>query len=282
MLNNSRPILNPLYIDYQVVSYYNRNKNSADNVYSLNSGAATNMMQTKSEEAEKKDMSRAAAPTLAMPIEDLLPPPNTTEATQIEMDIPFNQTIPATGIAQVIEMETYSIKATYMYHCVPKIDPGVFLLAKITDYGQYNLMPGSANIFYQNTLIGQSQIDPKTVADTLLLSFGRDENISVKRMKLTDVTGAKVIGTNKKENLGFEITIKNNKQAPINIEILDQIPVSRQTDIVVETDELSGAEYTKEYGKLLWRQTIGANSSKKIRFSYTIKYPKDKSVMFQN
>jgi Domain of unknown function (DUF4139) len=58
------------------------------------------------------------------------------------------------------------------------------------------------------------------------------------------------------------------------------VPISRQKDIEVEVDEkkLSNAEYNATYGKLLWKVNLDGNSSKKIRFGYTLKYPKNQTV----
>lgn len=277
--NNSRPILSPLYVDYYVAQAYNyEDRAKADNV---NTYTLSNMAQVGAESREQKTADPAKIVTGGVPadfsIDEITEIQNSNQVF-VELDVPNKHDIASTGEEQIIEVENYDIQAQYQYHTVPKLECAVFLLAKITNYGQYNLMPGTANIFYQNTLIGQSQIDPKTVSDTMLLSFGRDENISVKRTRAVDVTATKVIGTNKREILGFDIIVKNNRNIPINIEILDQIPISRNSEIEVTAEELAGAEYIKDYGKLLWRVAIPANQSKKIRFSYVIKYPKDKSI----
>lgn len=274
--NNSRPILNPLYIDYYVAQPYGYDsqiKSLERNSYRLE---ATNMATVKAGSTQEDDAKLPPALEPAI-VEELLKTESNNQVF-VELDVPLTHDVPSTGEDQIIEVENYDIQAQYQYHAVPKLECAVFLLAKITNYGQYNLMPGVANIFYQNTLIGQSQIDPKTVADTMLLSFGRDENITIHRTKAVDLSSVKVIGTNKKEALAFDITVKNNRGIPINIEILDQIPIATNAEIEVTPEELSGAEYTKDYGKLLWRVSVPANQSKKIRFSYTIKYPKDKFV----
>ena len=155
----------------------------------------------------------------------------------------------------------------------------MFLLAKITDYGRYNLLPGVANIFYQDTYVGQTTVNPQTVADTLLLSLGRDEQITIKRVQPKDLTEKrKVFSSTIKETYTYEIALKNNKSIPIKVEILDQIPVSKQKDIVVELEEHEGSTYNSEFGKLKWEVDIPANQSKRVRFTYSVKYPKDKVV----
>ena len=78
--------------------------------------------------------------------------------------------------------------------------------------------------------------------------------------------------------MAYDIVVKNNKKIPVNIEILDQIPVSKQDDITVELEERSGAQYSADFGKLLWHLEIPAYSSKTLRFKYWLKYPKDRTV----
>jgi uncharacterized protein (TIGR02231 family) len=279
-ISNERPILTPQYLDYQVIRAY-ANQNQQE-------------WGKKSKEQER-DMSRSntyvlsQTPSAAQPamdadgVADAIATASGDEAMEVAaiFDVALSQSIPSDGEEHIVRVQESDMKAIYEYHSVPKVDPAAFLLAKITDYGQYHLLPGRASIFYQDTYVGQSMIDPRTVGDTLLLSLGRDEAITIKRTKPVDVKSEKkIIGDTKKEVIEYEITIKNNKRAPISIEILDQVPISRQKDIEIEVDEkkLSNAEYNSTYGKLLWKVNIESNSSKKIRFGYTLKYPKNQTI----
>jgi uncharacterized protein (TIGR02231 family) len=278
-ISNERPILTPQYLDYQVVRAY----------------AYQNQELGKKAKMEEKDMSRSNTYVLSQTqsaarpaadtevVDDIIATASGDEAMEVAaiFDVALSQSIPSDGEEHIVRVQESDMKAVYEYHSVPKVDPAAFLLAKITDYGQYHLLPGVASIFYQDTYVGQSMIDPRTVGDTLLLSLGRDEAITIKRTKPVDVKSEKkIIGDTKKEVIEYEITIKNNKRAPISIEILDQVPISRQKDIAVEVDEkkLSNADYNATYGKLLWKVTLEGNSSKKIRFGYTLKYPKNQTV----
>ena len=276
-ISSTRPILQPLYLTYQVYQTL-----KADEARSQ--GYNTNMAMAGAASTQD-DMAKDANVALFEDrkgldgIQNGLEITNNT-AAKIELDVPFQQNIYSNNDFQIVKVEEHELKAEYEYHTVPRLDAGVFLLAKITDYGQYNLTSGNANIFFQGTYLGQSYIDTRSVSDTLLLSLGRDENISVKRLQLQDLTKAQFIATNKKEYFGYEIIVKNNRRNPINIEILDEIPVSRNSDVEVGFDGAEGATYVKEYGKLSWKTTIPANSSKKVKFSYFVKYPKDKALNY--
>jgi uncharacterized protein (TIGR02231 family) len=199
----------------------------------------------------------------------------------VEYPLTMRQTIPSNGKEYVISLQEYQVPAIYKYHTVPKLDCGVYLLAKITDYGKYNLLPGQASIFFGDTFIGQVAINPQTTADTLLLSLGRDERIVVKRNRLNVKSSKSILNGAQKDVYEYEIVVRNNKSVAIDIEVLDQVPLTRRKEIEVELLEYAGADYDKEYGKLLWTMRIQPNMSKSVRLKYTVKYPEGKVVAEQ-
>jgi len=196
----------------------------------------------------------------------------------VEYEITHKQDILSDGKQNLVALTNYKLKTEYKYHAVPKLDKAAFLLAKISDWGQYNLLAGEANLFLEGAYVGKSYINPNVTSDTLLLSLGRDESISIERKELKNYTSSKHIGINKKESFGYEINIKNKKSAPIEIEILDQIPITQNKKIEVILDEKSGAELNEDTGKLIWKYTIKGGQSKKIKLGYTVKYPKGKRI----
>lgn len=279
LANNDRPILTPIFVDFRPVYTYYDDAKSKDQLYQM--APAPNMAQTRDfsrAEGAGQVLSEVAIAPADMDVLDITAP-NSTEDLITNFDLPKPQDILANGLDNIVTVDEKEMPADYEYHAVPKLDPAVFLLAKLSDYGKYNLLPGIANIFYQDTYIGQTQVNPNTVSDTMLLSLGRDEQITIKRMQPKDFTGRKKVFSNTvKETYSYEIAVKNNKSMPINIEILDQIPVSKQKDITVELLEKEGAIFNEDYGKLKWQLEIPANTSKRVKFTYTVKYPKDKAV----
>jgi uncharacterized protein (TIGR02231 family) len=253
--NNNRPIMQPKYLDY--VNY-----RITENFYS---NTATNMMQVDKIAVESIN----AEPLSSNIVESDL---------MVEFVLENRQNIPSDNKAHVCKLTSYSIPATYRYHVVPKLDPTAFLMARITDYGQYNLLNGEANVFYGDLYVGQVQLNPQTTSDTLLLSLGRDEKIVVKRCRIENKTGKKSLSGVDREEFEYEIKVRNNKKVPIEIEVLDQIPLSRRKEIEVKLESYEGADYQKEYGKLLWNLRINPNSDKIVRFSYRADYPSGKVV----
>ncbi len=271
LVNNNRPVLNPVFVDFRPL-YVQQGLDKQ-----LNEVNTYNMAQVQT-----RDLSRARSEDEAA-LDEIVFNPAPPESNQDDFITNFDlvkpQNILANGQDNVVTVDEQDIPAEYEYHAVPKLDAAVFLLAKVADYGKYNLLPGTANIFYQDTYIGQTFLNPQTVADTMLISLGRDEQITIKRVQPKDLTERKkVFSSSIRETYTYEIAVKNNKSIPIKLTILDQIPVSKQESIEVTLDEKDGAEYIKDFGKLKWELQIPANQSKRVRFSYSVKYPKDKPV----
>jgi uncharacterized protein (TIGR02231 family) len=202
----------------------------------------------------------------------------TTNQTNVEFGIDVPYTIPSNGKPNVVQINEYQLNATYTYYSVPKINTDAFLLAKITGWAEYSLLPGQANIFFEGTFVGNSSINPTITQDTLDLSLGRDQSIVVSRTKIKDFESKKLLGVNKKETFGWEISVRNNKNADIAIIIEDQFPISSNKDIEVEQIEKSNAQLNETLGKLTWEMNLNPKETKKVQVKYSVKYPKDKIV----
>ena len=162
---------------------------------------------------------------------------------------------------------------------MPKLDKDAFLLAGLKGWESLNLLPGTSNVYFEGAYVGQTVLDPASnTSDTLYVSLGRDKRIIVKRETVRDFTSKKVIGLNRKEEYGYEINLRNTKTEAIDIDVEDQIPLSRNSDIEVELIDKGDANYDVESGKLLWKLKIGPSETKKLRFRFSVKYPKNKQV----
>lgn len=271
--NNSRPILTPQYLDItKRIVYADANKNSSNMINFKREIGSDIANQPLADEYEKPQYLSAPPPS---PVYDVTITDNQLNAV---FDIALSQTIQSNNKPHTVLLTDYQIDADFQYHAVPKKDRAAFLLANISDWGQYHLLAGNANLFMENTYIGKSPITPDTAYDTLFLSLGRDERINIERIPLNEYTKTKFIGTNKSQTFAYDIVVRNNKNVAIDLEIIDQVPISQNSEIKIELDESSKAEYFAEIGKLLWRLNLKPNETKKLRLQYTVKSPKEMAV----
>jgi TonB-dependent SusC/RagA subfamily outer membrane receptor len=192
------------------------------------------------------------------------------------IDLPYD--VPTNGKAQTATLKEYDVPAKYKYYAVPKLEKDAFLMAEVADWEGLNLLPGEANIIFEGTYIGKSFIDPSSTQDTINLTMGRDKRIVVKREKLKDFSNVKFLGSNKKQIFAYEITVKNNKKDEVNMLLKDQYPVSQNKEVEVELLESNDAAVNEEIGVLTWKLKLAPGEVKKVRISYSVKYPKDKTL----
>jgi uncharacterized protein (TIGR02231 family) len=195
-----------------------------------------------------------------------------------EFDISLPYTVTSSNKPTLVDIRNHDIKADYIYSAAPKLDADAFLMARATGWEEFSLLPGEANVFFEGTFVGKTFIDPNSIKDTLSISLGRDKRIVVKREKLKDFSSRKTIGTNQRDTRAYEISVRNTKSEAIKIIIEDQIPVSSNSQIEITTQDLGGAKYNKDTGKLLWELILQPNETKKIVYKFEIKYPKDRVI----
>ncbi len=201
--------------------------------------------------------------------------------TSFSFDIDTPYTILNDGKTSTVEMKTMEVPALYEYYCAPKIETDVFLTAKITDWGELNLLEGESNLFFEGTYLGKALINPKTAGDTLSISLGRDKNIVVKRTSIKEFSKKQFLGSNKIDYRTFEISIRNNKKQSINLIVEDQFPLSTMKEVEVDKIENKEAELDNETAKLKWTIQLEPAKEKKVGFKYSVKYPKNNTLVLQ-
>jgi len=253
-VRGDRPILQPWYLRHQPPVVYDQ-KRAMTRANIQNQVAAAPM-------AEDNDG-----------VADLVASREQVTSRIYSIDLPY--TVLSNNKPFHVAIKKASVAAKYIYMAVPKLDPDAFLTAEIHDWEDLELLNGEAQLFFEGTYQGQVYIDTRTIQDFLRLSLGRDKNVVLLRTKIKDFSKNKFLSDKKEIAMGYEIGIKNNKQAPIDIIVEDQLPLSTQKEIEVKTDDISGAHLDATTGKLRWTLRLSPKEDRKLALKYRISCPKD-------
>lgn len=186
--------------------------------------------------------------------------------------------VPSDGKEHTLEIKRETPQTDYLYASVPKLSSNAYLIGNLTDWDELNLIEGEANVYFENSFVGSTYLDPSSLLDTLEISLGKDERIIIERKKLKDFEERRFFGSKTRESLSFEISIRNTKSEPIEIIVEDQIPVSTDESIKISPKELSGGELDEQTGIINWRLNLKPNETRKIKLNYQIEYPKGKRI----
>jgi len=240
------------------------------------------VMQSKNIRMMKSENAPQAMAMDAVPLNEVATSAsfvNTVQKTlAINFDISIPYSVPSGGIAELVDIQNHSLSSSYKYYSVPKFDKDAFLTAIITDWEKYNLLPGTANVYFEGTFVGTTDIANGEAKDSLFISMGRDKKIISKRETIEEFKSRKNIGSNIRESFGYRITLRNTKNEAISIVMEDQLPVSQDSRIEVELEDAIGVDFNRETGKLTWKLTLQPLENKEILLKYNVKYPKGKNI----
>lgn len=194
-----------------------------------------------------------------------------------EFEVKHPLTIPSDNKPVSAQLGKYELPTTYAYKGVPRIDKDAFLVADATGWEELNLVEGEATVFYDNSYVGKTILNPAG-SDTLHLSMGRDNGIQISRKLVRNNSTHKVLSTSQTQLKDWEINVRNTRAEQVTIKVYDQIPVSQNSAITVSAEELSGGILDAETGIVVWDLTLNPGESRKLRLSYEVKYPKSRRL----
>lgn len=190
-------------------------------------------------------------------------------------------TLESDGKTSTIGIREFEIPAIYDYYAAPKIDPAAFLTAKIVNWQDYEWQSGEVSLYFEGAYLGKTYLDLSAVSDTLSLSLGKDNGVKISRKLLKEYSAKKFIGSNRTDNRQYEIIVRNSKKVPVNITLVDQIPVSTTKEISVDDMKTGEGQLNKETGMINWILSLAPGQERKAGFSYVVKYPKDRKLLLE-
>lgn len=249
--------------DVVVVGYGTKKKTSSRKLAKLNAEEADEGEVLKSKEMIK-------------PESDLIAVKEQKAQFGYEFEIKQPLTMTSDGKTTTTEIARYQLPATYQYLGIPRADKDAFLVADATEWQQYSLLEGEANVYFENSFVGKTILDPTVVNDTLHFSLGRDNGIRIQRTKVSDRSTRRLLSTTQEQNLTWRITVKNSRKEAVSLTLRDQIPVSENSNITVTTEELSGGQLDKTTGIVEWQLQLQPNEQREFIVAYRVKFPKSR------
>ncbi|MBR4491793.1 MAG: DUF4139 domain-containing protein [Bacteroidales bacterium] len=194
--------------------------------------------------------------------------------------LPYN--IPGNGKAQLIDLKTHTLKADYYYYAAPKLASETYLMVTLSDWEQYRLLPGEANVVFNGTHTGKTWLNTGTT-EPLTLTLATEPRIVVKREKRTDFSSTKTLGGSTTATRSHLITVKSNMNHPVSLRLKEQYPLSTDKEMEVKLTENSPEAGTNnsDLGVLTWDFELKAGESRTFTVTYTVKYPKEKRVILE-
>ncbi|WP_251992051.1 DUF4139 domain-containing protein, partial [Escherichia coli] len=150
-----------------------------------------------------------------------------------------------------------------------------YLQVQIKEWEQLNLIPGESQIFFGNNRTGVGYLQPPEDGKSLDIQLNRDPKLIIQRKAVLKKENAlSIFNDSAVRNFSYTLNVKNSYGDAVDITLLDQIPVSANSDITVEKMQYGQAQFDAKTGELSWTLKLSGKENVSLPFSYSVKYPK--------
>lgn len=200
--------------------------------------------------------------------------------------LPRTATLKPDGSEYKLPISSQALKGNFEYSAYPRLSPYAYLLSRVTNAKDQQLLGGRVNIFLEGDFVGQGNIKTTGPNEEFDLYLGVDENVKIKReqleKKVDDVFIANIPSPNRKVTYKFKMTVENYKNKKIKVNLFETMPVSENEKIKVNIINVSLAPKDKDWKNKLgvwrWEFELEPKAKQEIFYNYSVECPRDMNI----
>jgi uncharacterized protein (TIGR02231 family) len=197
--------------------------------------------------------------------------------------IPGPVSVVSGGGVRSVRLATDTAEARLFATATPRIAEQAFLTAAFTLESQAPLLAGNANLFRDGSYVGMGRVAFANPGAEVELGFGPDDQVRVAFTLLSRESGQRGLITRvSTDERHYEITVDNLHTRPMEITIIDRVPVAEDERIIVErlgdTTEPTETDVDGTRGVLAWTYDYEAGETRTINNGYLVTWPSDLDI----
>jgi uncharacterized protein (TIGR02231 family) len=152
-------------------------------------------------------------------------------------DVPTLKTLSPTSTTTKHKIARVDFKSIIFSHIlIPKLNASAFLKARLRNSSKITFLKGTAGLTLDGSFLGQSTIPRCSAGDSFTLPLGIDPTISVSYAKPTVRRSQSGIFNKEDTEVYTRMAIVTNTKhnAPVELTVLDQVPVSEDERLRIE------------------------------------------------
>jgi uncharacterized protein (TIGR02231 family) len=207
-------------------------------------------------------------------------------AFQATYQVPGRLSVPGDGTPKSFVLSSRQISPTTLIKAVPALDATAYVEGHFTNEEDAPLLPGEVRVRRDNTFVGSGRLGLVAPGDAVDLGFGADDKVKVTRVPMRRKENEpNWLGQTKTEVREFKTTVKNLHDFPVRVTVIDQIPISENTAIIIEqlpqTTPPTEKQVADKRGVMSWTYDLAPGEAKDIRLAYRMKWPAEREVVLE-
>lgn len=173
--------------------------------------------------------------------------------------------VPGDGSAHRAVVAVLELSSALDYVTAPVRAAEAHLRATVVNSSPHTLLPGAASVFHGSDFVGSTRLPAWAPGEEVELALGLDDRIRVKRELVRRADTKAALGSTRRREVEYRITVANHTPRPARVSVLDQLPVSRDENITVRQTRLDPAPTERgDLGELRWRLELPPGGSQEI------------------
>jgi uncharacterized protein (TIGR02231 family) len=197
-------------------------------------------------------------------------------------------TIKSAGETKRLQIAAEKADTALYVMAVPRLDHTAYLYAKLAVAKTSSpLLPGPVSLFRDGVFVGSGSLPQLSPGESHALGFGADERVRARQVVLIDKTSETgTFSKSRVEEHSYAITVKNLHARPMNIQVVDRMPVSAQEEIKVDFSVTAGPqpvaiEGENKRGLFRWDLKADPDEEQKLVYVYLVTSPADKKIRYR-
>lgn len=201
-----------------------------------------------------------------------------------EYKIPGPSTVKSDGTVSKVMISTFKTDSNILVQVKPQLSTEAYLIVHTKLKGDAPILPGTVSLFRDGSFMGQSRLPLLRPGEENDLSFGIDDQVSVKRKIDKDEHGeAGIISSDNVQERRFVTTLQNLHDRKMDVAVMETIPVGNDAKIGVTIEpDATTAGYKEDAGnvkgQLKWDIPLEAQQKSDVKLGWKVTWPKDDQI----
>jgi uncharacterized protein (TIGR02231 family) len=198
------------------------------------------------------------------------------------LKLPKRVTVHADGRPYWFPVDELTAPAKSSLVALPNLSPWVFQAVALNNPAAWPLMEGTVHVFRGATFVGNAALEYRAPGEPIELSLGIDEEVALERVDLMDQKReAGLFSGSQSIVQAFRTILHNRSASDVVVEVREQVPVTKTTDITVTIDAKKTAPgYALDAlrGHVKWQVSMKKGQTEQRDIAFTIALPKEWAV----
>ena len=183
--------------------------------------------------------------------------------------------VPADGSAHRATIAVLELPARLDHVTVPVRAAEAHLRATVRNTSAHTLLPGPAAVFHDADFVASTRLPMWAPGEEAELALGVDDRLRVERKLHRRAETRATLGSARRREVEYRITVANHTPRPATVEVRDQLPVSRDEAVVVrETTVVPPPVERTELGELTWRLSLEPGERGEVALGFRVELAK--------